>query len=506
MAQVICYAKANGQNFNGDWASTAAASDTLVTGPANGGTTYICDLNGKTGIVLNVNPNVDQIRTGVTNAGGSMAVPNSGTVTINVAVTDGVKSTYNGTMITWGTGTCALTITAATGNAVTYTSTSTSGMLTVGTGQTLTITGSVSITGSGTTIVESGTGALSVTGISTAPALLLNGSGKAVSCTGTGLLTLSGTPAIATGGSAGVGPALSISAAINSSSTITGDCQMSSGNANNSTLINMSAGTITLAGNIRMDQYQSGQAIGLNLSGGTFNLQGIFWDNFAGGYGASRSHIYMTGGTLNWGKAATTYTMAAGYSGKFYGYAGTLNITNLILNNSGLLVIDAAIGITQSGSSYTLKNMTATAQICDVAGTPYTITGPSIPSAANTLNGVARGFPSDGGAAVSGGGTANGTYVAPAASDVRQGVNVGVTTGSLKGVVDSGGTLHTYGTCNSAQAWAAAGIIYSSGTAAIARPARGCGRTCESVGRTAGTGRITSWSAWLGATCHGRPR
>ncbi len=59
-----------------------------------------------------------------------------------------------------------------------------------------------------------------------------------------------------------------------------------------------------------------------------------------------------------------------------------------------------------------------------------------------------------------------GSAYIPAAGDVRKTVNVDATTGSLVGVVDSDGTLHTYGTCSSTQAWAAAGIIHDSGTAA----------------------------------------
>jgi len=39
-------------------------------------------------------------------------------------------------------------------------------------------------------------------------------------------------------------------------------------------------------------------------------------------------------------------------------------------------------------------------------------------------------------------------------------------TGTLVGVVDSDGAQHNYGTCSSVQAWAAVGIIYSTGTAA----------------------------------------
>ena len=64
--------------------------------------------------------------------------------------------------------------------------------------------------------------------------------------------------------------------------------------------------------------------------------------------------------------------------------------------------------------------------------------------------------------------TGAGTYQPVAMSAVQKGVAVGVSpaVGILVGIVDSAGTQHDYGTCSSAQAWAAAGIVHTSGTAA----------------------------------------
>jgi hypothetical protein len=62
--------------------------------------------------------------------------------------------------------------------------------------------------------------------------------------------------------------------------------------------------------------------------------------------------------------------------------------------------------------------------------------------------------------------TGAGTYQAVAASAVQKGVAVGVSpaVGTLVGIVDSGGSQHDYGTCSSAQAYAATGVVHDSGT------------------------------------------
>ena len=196
MSQLTWYRKTAGGNWDvaDGWNDAADGSGTDRTNPQNGGgNTYICDLNAKA-VSINVAVSVDQIRTGVTNAGGTIAIPNSTAATITVAVTNGVTSSYAGAMLTWGTGTCSLTINGpgTALNAVTYSSTSTSGMLPVGASQTLTVnTGMIRNTAAGTVIVQNSTGICVATNTG-GTVVSASGGGKGINPNGSGALTTTG--------------------------------------------------------------------------------------------------------------------------------------------------------------------------------------------------------------------------------------------------------------------------------------------------------------------------
>ena len=84
MAQLTVYAKTNSMNWDAanGWNSQADGLGTDYTNPQNGGgNTYICDCNGKTGVVINLAVTVDQIKG--TDATGYFSVVANITVTVS---------------------------------------------------------------------------------------------------------------------------------------------------------------------------------------------------------------------------------------------------------------------------------------------------------------------------------------------------------------------------------------------------------------------------------------
>ena len=177
MAQLTWYAK-NAGNWDAAnaWNDQADGLGTDRTNPQNDvNNTYICDLNNKA-INVNCAISVDQIKTGVTNAGGTLAIPNSTAATITVATaTTGLYSNSATTMVTWGTGTCSLTVNGDVQNA--GSATSSNSLFVIGTSRMVFLNGTATAS-SGTVAYVGSAGAITIT----------KAGGTAVSCTGTGFV------------------------------------------------------------------------------------------------------------------------------------------------------------------------------------------------------------------------------------------------------------------------------------------------------------------------------
>ncbi len=294
--------------------------------------------------------------------------------------------------------------------------------------RTITLSGNPGLTYSGTDVAHGGVqvytgGVLTITGPGSGTLISITGSGWGIYVSGTGRINLSnsgGTALNWTGSSRG----LYLSSISPSFSTIVGNVTGPTATVNNGALLYIDYGKLSLDGNL---------SCGSNgTPSGTYAVE------------------LVTGTTsFQWGTGTSkTYTLATGLECYIYIWSGThtLTLTGVTLNNSGSFTIrNSVVGTTFNQSNFSVVNQTAVGQAACFGMTAFTVTGPTVPAATDVRSGVARGYPNDSGAAVSGGG------------------NVA---GSLVGVIDSGGTQHNYGTCSSTQAWAASGIIYSSGTSA----------------------------------------
>lgn len=294
--------------------------------------------------------------------------------------------------------------------------------------RTITLSGNPGLTYSGTDVAHGGVqvysgGVLTIAGPGSGTLISITGSGWGIYVSGTGRINLTnsgGTALNWTGSSRG----LYLSSTSPSFSTIFGNVTGPTATVNNGALLYIDYGKLLLDGNL---------SCGSNgTPSGTYAVE------------------LVTGTTsFQWGTGTSkTYTLATGLECYIYIWSGThtLTLTGVTLNNSGSFTIrNSVVGTTFNRSNFSVVNQTAVGQAACFGMTAFTVTGPTVPAATDVRSGVARGYPNDSGAAVSGGG------------------NVA---GSLVGVIDSGGTQHNYGTCSSTQAWAASGIIYSSGTSA----------------------------------------
>ncbi len=349
MAQLTWYLKAATGNWDdaNAWNDQADGLGTDRTNPQNGADTYICDLNAKA-VTINVAVSVDKIRTGATNAGGTIAVPNSGTSTITVATaTTGLYSNFNGTLVTWGTGTCSLTI---NGDAQ-YASTSTSGGIAApGASQTIVINGKLTNSSSGYALVPSSTSVVTIT----------NAGGTALSGTGSGRC-ISGTGTV----------------------SVTGDASFTAGVG---WLI--AGGTATFTGNA----VGSLNVRGLNVSGGTLNIVGNLQGT--GDYGGL---LDCVGGTVNW-TGSRTLTASADLGIVMNG--GTLNLATasaaLSLANSGSITLFKTSGtltITAAGGTASIVNQSSTSYAAFIGcsdAQKAIITGPTLPAANKVKFGQAQ--------------------------------------------------------------------------------------------------------------------
>ena len=357
MAQLTWYLKAASGNWDAinAWNDQSDGLGTDRTNPQNGGgNTYICDLNAKA-VTINVAVSVDKIRTGlIDNLGGTIVIPNSTAAVITVATaTVGLTSTYNTSMLTWGTGTSSLTVNGD----VAYTSTSTAGMLPVGTDQTITINGKLTNTAAGYAVVPGGSGVLSVSNVGLTAISVSGASGRAVSNSSTGTNSVTGIVTSSASGSAWY------NASGFTVTTITGNVT-SSGTAGN--VIYQASGTLTITGNVALT------AGTITMAGGTMNFDG----NISGSNGVIA--VTEPGGTINWTGARTLDASADCFINMT---GGTLNLvlqsgayTPLILSNSGTFVIRKGTGTlntTGNGGATVAEviNMTSTAYAGIIGGT-----------------------------------------------------------------------------------------------------------------------------------------
>lgn len=236
---------------------------------------------------------------------------------------------------------------------VAYSGTASTGFITIGTGDNLTInydggagTKAVTITGTGRTIVSSGSGALTVS----------NTGGTAVSAEAGGYAIDWGSSGTAT-----------ITGAYSQTSTSIG--------------FRVAAGSVTLNGNIDL----AGVGYGVYVTGGSFTLNGLPLVSYAGliQYGAVR----QTGGTFVW---TGSRSISAGQNAVIWtSGTATTNFTNLVLSNAGNVIFYlAATTLTLTGASFT--NTASTGQLVEMAGGKITITGPTLPAANKVLSGEAQ--------------------------------------------------------------------------------------------------------------------
>jgi hypothetical protein len=385
---------------------------------------------------------------------------------------------------------------------VSHSGTATTGMVTYGTGDSLTINGQVTNSSTGSCCVGSGSGVLTISNVG-GTAVSSTSIGKGVAHGSTGNLTVTGAVSATTNNGQGIGITAACTAtidgAVSSSNgitvlvsagatvTVTGDCSATGTLAGTAVSCAGTGAAVSIVGNAS----SSNVAAALSVSNGT-----LTWIGARTLAAATDCRINLSGGTLALASAGGALTLTC--SGEF-----------LILKTGGTLTM------TSGANNASIIRQIAAAQPCclgqDISA--Y-ITGPTIPVAANVRYGISCGYA---GALVTGdlqipnSGTPTGTqdatsdacvasgkkygspertgsaaagytygdenpdkvlttatgaghYHAPEASEVQKGATVGETVGTLVGVVDSGGTQHNYGTCSSAQAWTADGIVHDSGT------------------------------------------
>lgn len=388
MAQVVLYAKTGIANWDdaNKWNTAADGSGTDYTNPANGGgTTYLCDLNAKN-VALNVGGSVsptitvDQIRTGATNAGGTIGVGNSGAPILNLG-NGGITPSYAGAMVTWGTGTCSLTV---NGNA-TYSSTYTSGAFPTGASQSLFINGLLTNTSSGYAILESSTGIVGVVNAGVT-AVSNSSSGRAIDMEGSGALTLTGNVA-----NSGSGTAVRVNSS-SANHAFTGNVSITSSGIG----FQVNAGTVSWtpgSGTSLTNAATSSSVYAMAVTGGALFINGSP-TTVNNSNGAWTSALYVNGGTLQWSGART---IAAGAELEIDCASGAIQFANataaLTLTNSGTFVLRKSTGTltyTAAGGTASIIRATETSY-CAMPGCTDAekaiITGPTLPTAGNVLTG-----------------------------------------------------------------------------------------------------------------------
>lgn len=353
MAAITVYAQSSGDwDKANNWDTVAGGGGTDYTDPQDGTDSFTCDLNG---YAINLNKTVVVTKIQATAAGGTIVVPNSSTPTIGNAsgVKTQVTSSYAGTMLTWGTGTCSLTINGS----VLYSSTSTSGMFTVGASQTITVQNTG---GAGTTAMKCSSSGYTLLASSSGTFIVTNSGGTALEQTSSGRVIMSTTTS--------------------SSCAITGLCSTTT-TAGRALDHGTGAATISITGNVSA----SSTAPAVSFSAGTLN-----WSDglpISAANNAQHAALTISGGTLNW---TGTLTVASGEQHNVVTAGGTINAGTAgtalaITNNGGQLLI-----IKRSGT-LTTTYMTITDTAADsqsmVFGQTFTVTKQNL-SAGNVKSGV----------------------------------------------------------------------------------------------------------------------
>lgn len=388
---------------------------------------------------------------------------------------------------------------------ITYSGLSNSGMVRVGSGGALTVNGQLSGSSSGYVCVLTNGGTLELSN-SGSPAINCS-AGRGVSNSSNGAITIVGD--VVHSGTGGYG--VYCSAGQSCTLTITGNVTAADGYG-----VYIVTGYLTITGNVGV----SGTGYGVLSSAVTTTIDG----NISGsGSGAA---LTLNGGTGTW--TGSRSVAASEECFIFVYQSATLVLATaseaLSLSNSGTVVIRKTVGdltITAAGGTASIVNQTSSsyAALVGCSDTEKAIiSGPTLPAANNVIYGSGQyGYagglltpnyapPCNGSAPYtadaskvlttgyfgtigsltqgtgSGGGgytygdndaskvlttaTGAGTYQAVTAANVRKGVAVGVSpaVGTLVGIVDSGGTQHDYGTCDSSQAYNATGVIYGTGS------------------------------------------
>lgn len=275
---------------------------------------------------------------------------------------------------------------------VTYSSTYTTGFLVVGTGAALTINGKVTASNSGYAVVTSGTGTVTISNAGgTAIEVTSNGRGISSGSTATNAFTVTGKVVVSGANGGGI-----LTSSAPTSSTVTGDIEATSGTG----LWLAAGGTTTFDG----VPTSSGLGIAINMA----STQTLIW-------------------TGTRAIASDCYIIQSG---------GTLNLTNLTLNVTGVFVIHHKGGaVTTTGTTVVLQSTAGQAAILGQGvTTAFTleVTGPTLPAAGDV--------DSTSGTYGYAGSPVTPTCVIPAAADVESGVQYGAGGTEFTGTLPAGTT------------------------------------------------------------------
>lgn len=365
MAQVTVYAQSDAMNWNDSsaWNKASDGSGDAITNPQNSTDTYICNLNGKTGIVPNVDVVVDSI----------VASDETG----YLAHTSGTRS------ITVGAG------------GINYSGSNTSGMVRVS-GGTLTVVGG----GTGTTAVTNSSTGTAIYTTSTGAVTVTNSGGTAVSCSGnghgvrtsSGALAVTGEVVNSYGGAAVYHNSSSLNSTFVGSVTNTGDIGYGWRHLNGTLTWTPTGVGATIDGSGRY---------GMLVSAGTVIVNGDL--STVRSSASISAPVHIIGGTLEY---TGTRALAASADCQIRLGGGTLNLATesakLALANSGTFVVEFQTGTLNTADAgagaASIVNQTATSYAAILGGTDAQkaiITGPTIPAEADVKSGVDYGYVGD---------------------------------------------------------------------------------------------------------------
>jgi hypothetical protein len=394
-------------------------------------------------------------------AGGQIKIANGNSAILSFNG-GGITSNYAGPILSWGTGTCTLTINGNCTYSGTYT---TAAAFATATGNTLTINGSFTNSSSGYGL-GGAAGTLALNG-----ELISSGTGDAMYLTGTVAWSISNPGGVGLNVSNGIGiynNSTGTGSVTAASATISGGSEIYRQAAASGT-INISIGTTTHSGSTAVLLIGAGATINWtgdivgtststifnNTGGATIVFNGSISRTIAAGN--TGIDIYISAGTLTW---IGSHSIPAGSQCVVQAAGGTLNLGASGAGNALSLAVAGVFELHQTSGSATIVQTyatitqeLATAQVSGLGlASPLVVTGPSLPAIAAVLSPASGGPANYGyagsllvGVATGGGGTVpsaadvrygvavgsgTGTAYIPAAGDTRYGVNVDATTGT----------------------------------------------------------------------------